>query len=520
MALALTFAAYIACTSAGYTWDDNALILRNQALTEPTVRRLLGSDLWCCCGRSMSGYWRPLTTLSFYLDVRLFGFRAAWGHLHSLAWHLLCVALVGKLVAHRHGEARGAVASLIFGLHPVLSEAVVWIAARNDLMAAAFSVASVAAVDRRRVVPAGGLAFAAALSKESSLLLPALAALWVGAHEGLAGVKARRGPLLGTGAGLCLALGLRLLAQVGLVAEFNRVPLQDPFAGVYGVARLLGWVAWPWPLTSTATLYLPAPGPEVWLPAISALLGIGLAARVAPGRTLGLLAFTLLAALPMGLAVWVFATLGERYMYLPMVGVAAITAATVPGTRAAAGALVAWTLGALAAIHVRLPDWVSGLTLFEAAVARAPDSYSWNLYGGELLQAGQTEAAVQAMERSLAARPARRFACASVAGTAVAVMDAAAYRSRLPAWEAAGCRELEAFDFQVAWSLAMLGDEPSALEFVGGRATDQSGVRAALEADLAVREGDLVRAAGLLATSPEAGDARFRFGTLQALRTP
>ena len=102
MALTVVFAAYIACVSAGYVWDDHLLILQNDALTAPTLRKLLASDLWCCTQELRgSGYWRPLTTLSFFADIAGFGAVPGPAHLQSLCWHLLCTGLVGRLVAGR-----------------------------------------------------------------------------------------------------------------------------------------------------------------------------------------------------------------------------------------------------------------------------------------------------------------------------------------------------------------------------------------------------------------------------------
>lgn len=534
MAIALTFVAYVGCIWAGYVWDDEALILLNRALTAPTVRTILGSDLWCCTGTNLSGYWRPLTTLSFYADVALFGFQPAWAHLHSVGWHLLCTGLLGALVGRRHGPTRGALAALILGLHPVLSEAVVWIAARNDLLAAAFVLGALLVADwgsasrgsggttrgdRLRPVAVGLCALGAALSKESSFLLPALLVLWFFAHDGLSGVRMRWREVLASAAGLGLAVALRQFVDLGALTDFHRMPLEDPAAVVFAVVRLLGWIVWPWPLTGTATLYLPRPEPIVWLSAALTLAATGLALRKAPRFALALLGFTFTAAAPMVAALYVFGTLGERYLYLPMVGVATITAALVPLTPAAAAMIATWAAGALLILHVRLPDWVAPSTFFEAAVRRAPDSFSWNLYGAELAKQGDRVGAVEAFERSLASRPARRFSCTRIASAAVGVLDARAYASRVPAWRAAGCSELRAFDFQVAWSLARLGDEPQALQVVRVAGGDYEGVAAALEAAAAMREGDIVLAAGLLDASSTVDEARSRFGTLVALRT-
>ncbi|MSP56429.1 MAG: hypothetical protein EXR69_12620 [Myxococcales bacterium] len=529
----MTFVAYVGCIWAGYVWDDEALILLNRALTAPTVRTVLGSDLWCCSGTDTSGYWRPLTTLSFYADVALFGFQPAWAHLHSLGWHLLCTGLLGALVGRRHGAARGALASMILGIHPVVSEAVVWIAARNDLLAAAFVLGALLVTDKSggpasglrargaaiRPIAVGFCALGAALSKESSVLLPLLLVLWIVAHDGLAGARLRWREVAASALGLGVAFGLRQLAVVGTLTDFHRVPLQDPLALLAAIARMLGWISWPWPLTGTATLYLPHPEPIVWVSAAVTLAAAGVATQRAPRFALALLGFTLTAAAPMTAALYVYGTLGERYLYLPMVGVATLAAAQVRLTPAPLGVTALWAAGALLTLHVRLPDWVSPTTFFEAAVRRAPDSFSWNLYGVDLAKQGDPAGAVEAFERSLASRPSRRFACTRIASSAVAVLNADAYAQRLPDWRAAGCGELRDFEFQVAWSLARLGDEARALDVVRAAGGDSEGVAAAVEAAAAQRAGDIVGAAGLLGAADDLDQARSRFSTLLALRT-
>ena len=67
----------------------------------------------------------------------MFGFSAPWMHLRGLLWHLLAVAAAWRLARGLLAPWPAAVAALIFGLHPVQAEAVTWIAARNDPMAAA-----------------------------------------------------------------------------------------------------------------------------------------------------------------------------------------------------------------------------------------------------------------------------------------------------------------------------------------------------------------------------------------------
>ncbi|HWR52743.1 MAG TPA: hypothetical protein VN428_16655, partial [Bryobacteraceae bacterium] len=86
------------------------------------------------------GMYRPLTFISLWADYRLFGDQL-WGyHLQGIALHMLNAALVGVL-AVRLGMARpaGRLAALVFGVASIHFEAVVWPAARFDLLATTFT---------------------------------------------------------------------------------------------------------------------------------------------------------------------------------------------------------------------------------------------------------------------------------------------------------------------------------------------------------------------------------------------
>jgi hypothetical protein len=112
------------------------------------THRHIGAALtsWTSVGRlftvpQVDGMYRPLAFLSFRADYWVFG-PALWGyHLQSIALHILNAFLVGRL-ATRLGFERTAsrTAAFLFGLGAVYCEAVVWPAARFDLLAAAFSL--------------------------------------------------------------------------------------------------------------------------------------------------------------------------------------------------------------------------------------------------------------------------------------------------------------------------------------------------------------------------------------------
>jgi len=138
-------------------------------------------------------FYRPLTTLSYALDYWLWGLAPAGYHATNLVLHGLAVVLAALAVAEvtRRSDV-GAVAGVLFALHPLTAETVPVIARRQDVIALVFLLASLTLFlgSRREESTAlfGGslVAYALALAaKEPALLLPALVVTWVGVERGV-----------------------------------------------------------------------------------------------------------------------------------------------------------------------------------------------------------------------------------------------------------------------------------------------------------------------------------------------
>ena len=170
-------------------WDDSRNFLEN-----PHYRGLGSSNLAWMWSTFLLGHYVPLSWMTLGLDYELWGMDAAGYHATSVVIHAANAALVFVLarrffrLAIPSAESRAtdwaaAFSALVFGLHPLRVESVVWITERRDVLSLFFYLATVLAwlrsvsVDRHRarfywlsVV----LFLCALLSKATSMTVPAV----------------------------------------------------------------------------------------------------------------------------------------------------------------------------------------------------------------------------------------------------------------------------------------------------------------------------------------------------------
>jgi len=166
------------------TFDDLDTIKNNQAITTLRNLPLLFSPQYFQRFDEFS--YRPVCTLSYFLDHAIAGKRPWIYHLHNVAFHHLNVLLVFALF-HLLGAGlwRSFATALIFAVHPLQTEAVIFPGFREDLqMTAGMLVMSCCLVSDRRGSGAGWVIGATMalgyglFAKEGALVLPA--AWWIG----------------------------------------------------------------------------------------------------------------------------------------------------------------------------------------------------------------------------------------------------------------------------------------------------------------------------------------------------
>lgn len=133
-------------------------------------------------------FWRPIPSLTHYLDFQLWGYEAFRSHAVNVAIYLVTIVLVHRLFTQLSPEKPGLalLSTAIFALDECHALTVQWIANRSELIGTAFMIASLLAFlrykesGRRSLGVVSILAFVVALlSRETAIAIP----LFLLAHE-------------------------------------------------------------------------------------------------------------------------------------------------------------------------------------------------------------------------------------------------------------------------------------------------------------------------------------------------
>ncbi len=179
--IAITLLVYQLSPSAGFMpIDDGALTFKNPLVQEFNLETLKGA---------FTTYdpelYLPLTVISYQIDYLLGGGSSFPFHITNLLLHILnavlVLLLVWQLPRHALDKKRWIpfLTAILFAIHPLHTEAVMWVAARKDLLSTAFYIGSLILYckyrrDPKRTLALGSLAlfFLGLLSKVTVVTLP------------------------------------------------------------------------------------------------------------------------------------------------------------------------------------------------------------------------------------------------------------------------------------------------------------------------------------------------------------
>lgn len=426
-----------------FIWDDAALIQQNYLIRDlDNIPWLFTQDFWAFAEGEDKGhdFYRPLISLSYLIDFRLWGDRPPYYHITNLLLHTLSSILVylnlQVLLGKRWLAWLGAV---FFAIHPIHTEAVSWISGRTDVICGFFFFLALffylnGRQGKRWVYSAGSLVafFLALLSKEMTVTLPLVIFLYNLCFDELPRqgrwwdvVRARLGramveslPYLVV---VVLYLMIRLLALGFLITSGEEMTesLQG-FSSLRTIGATLLLLAKtvaldlrllvvPFPLNAHRLVSDLASnfGLTAWLAllAIVAVLALSvLALRRAPAYAFaGLFFFVTILPVSGWLSIGDF--VAERFLYIPSLAVclAATLLCTALWRRRRTWGLALTLLIALpwAALTVRRnADWRDGLTFWSQTAAASPRStIAHNHLGLEFWYRGQYEQAIAEFER-------------------------------------------------------------------------------------------------------------------------
>ncbi len=124
------FIAFVPGFQNGFVWDDMFYIVNDEDL-----RSVSWENFKKLVSNYYLGNWHPLTMLTYYLEYTLVKDTAWVYHLNNTILHVFNSILVFKLVQKLSKNFLvGAIVSVLFAVHPLHVESVVWAAERKDVL--------------------------------------------------------------------------------------------------------------------------------------------------------------------------------------------------------------------------------------------------------------------------------------------------------------------------------------------------------------------------------------------------
>lgn len=360
----------------GFVWDDQPVVVANPLFTAGNgLTAVLTAEDTVPGPGPTTGYYRPLSYLSFYLDHLLWGGEPAGFHATNLLLHAgIAMTLYRLLVSLSGTTVVSLLASLLFALNPVTAEAVCFISGgRNTLLCALFVLLALVMHRRGATGRAALCTLAAAASKESGFLLPLLLVV----HDILLEGRHRSWRVYGLQA-LPLAL---LLAVRGVVAGYG-ASLSGLQSGTLLLAPelVLRYLAISVLPALHRVAYLVTPPRADSLRFIAAVAGCALLVliciRMRRNRLLlfGMAWFLLFLLPALTLATRYKLPMADRHAYLPAIGLCLSLAALLARVSSRLPLVVPAISAGLFALltFVTVPVWSSNASLFGRMVHDEP----------------------------------------------------------------------------------------------------------------------------------------------------
>lgn len=441
----LTAIPYFRALQYGFVYDDELQIVNNEAVRSwHAVPSYFYTSIGALFepGISNNTYYRPLFVLFLRINDALFGLNSVAWHLAALFVHLGATALLFFLLRrHFHHPWISTAGALLFGLHPIHIENVVWVSGITDGLAAVGMLGSLLLWIRARESPRvalqmGALSLygAALLTKETAIVFPAVLLVYAltakrsevhGENNTSNQIRYAVRESLPFAAVTILYLALRFFVLPAPSGASSWISHPDAIltapALILFYLRQLMWprglsLYYDFPIVSAATLetlVLP-------LVVLGGLVACGWAIwRVSRDAAVPAAMIWFVAPLVPVLHIGLFRLddfVHDRYLYLPSVGVAIgtafllsqlVTQVTQPRVRWMVTAGVLLLLAGLGiSTAIQAAPWHDNLSLYTHAVQRSPNNLmAWNNLAVQYVERERWEEAGRIYEAILADRP-------------------------------------------------------------------------------------------------------------------
>jgi hypothetical protein len=377
---------YLPVTSFEYfNFDDNLYIYEN-----PQVRDGLSWHglLWAF-RTTLGGHWHPLTWLSLMVDIELFGVNNAGAlHLENLIIHASSSALFFLLLRRWQIPAFSAMlVTLIFALHPMRLESVVWASQRKDCLSMLMLLLTLhnysAWVRSKNPLPYIISLFCfllGLLAKPTLVVFPLLLPLlhlWP---------LQERLSLKAVGSFLLIA---SISAVATLYGQINAGAVTGVTVLPWGTrlsnsgVHLIGYIGKFLLPTTTAIFYPlqhfpPGIGVGAWV-TLGTLTFLLIKGHNSPPLIFGWLWFLVTLIPVCGLIQVGGQSLTDRWSYVPHLGACAAIAGCLANYRErrhiAVSILVLWTIYCIGVTRLELPHWRNSESVFLHTISASPDNF-------------------------------------------------------------------------------------------------------------------------------------------------
>ncbi|MCU0652833.1 MAG: tetratricopeptide repeat protein [Candidatus Pacebacteria bacterium] len=433
-----------------FVWDDEEQVVNNTVIRDwRNFPLIFTSSTFYAGGAGLSGgFYRPLVTLSYFINYSVWGLQPFGYHLLQLLFHCANAALVFyllKSILEKYGAVNGRAvaiaAALIFAVHPANVESVAYVGSIGEvtytflMLAGLFLLvrsldASGAITNQKNFFAAFAVVFLGLLAKETAMIAFLLMFVYL-----LLFGKRNWGIYLKFLTGTALAAGFYLYLRIA-VAKIAAVP--DHYAPIYyaplwqrlltvpqEVFQYLKTIFWPDVLSiSRHFVVVSPPDPAFWQPFLVLLaLAVVIVFYIYKTRSKLFVFFVLwfgVTLAPVLNIIPLDMTMAERWLYAPIIGAlaAVIFAVSGPFSRIDLGkqkiALVLFA-GVVIALGARTVsrnfDWRNGLSLYGHDIAQAgyvspQGTFDLeNNFGVELFRSGGAAAAGEHFKRSIELQP-------------------------------------------------------------------------------------------------------------------